>query len=527
MTNISNPKNFPDSSAFVSRSAFRFFSGTLLSRVSGMFRDVIMAFFFGTSASLAAFLLAYRFVYLLRRVFAEGVLHQGFIPHFETVRANDPRKGALFFRDLFWSMAILVGAILVVGSLGLLCFSGEIPKLMLSMLPGIFFICLFGLSTGLLQAEKSFFIPSVAPVGFNAIWILGILAFRGMSMDKAAEGLALIISFAFFVQWGITLPRMWKYLRQYLSVKEMFRGKVFSEELRTLVQPLLLGMVGVAAMQVNSAVDGVFARWADLEGPAYLWYAIRLQQLPLALFALALSSALLPSLSRAYEAQDESRFQALMTFVKKRAFTLIFPCMIGIFVLGAASMNFLFGRGDFTELSTLRSTICLWCYGIGLLPAAFILIYAPSFYAKKDYKTPMIGFVGASLLNICLNGLLVFAFDLGAASVALATSITAYLNALYLSYKAGQKTKSLVSMAKVGFCSVVAGIVALLIGAMMGDATLDIWRGRLAFSRNLSSQFLQLLIPTIAYFGTFFGLSKLVKSEDVLSLKSTSYRSEI
>ncbi len=507
-----------DSPAFLSRSAFRFFSGTLISRVSGMLRDMIMAFFFGTSAPLAAFLLAYRFVYLLRRVFGEGLLHQGFIPHFETVRVDDERKGAIFFRDLFWTMAIVIGVVIGLGAIGLSLFSTQTSKLMLWMLPGVFFICLFGLSTGLLQAEKSFFIPSVAPVGFNVIWIVGIMAFQSIPMERAVFGLALVISVAFFFQWGLTIPKVWGYLRKHLSPKEIFQGNFFSKELRALSQPLLLGVVGVAALQVNSAIDGVFARWADLEGPAYLWYAIRLQQLPLALFGIAISSALLPSLSRAVKAGDESHFQALLSFAKKRTFTLIFPCVIGIFVLGAASMNLLFGRGDFSQMATAQSTVCLWCYGVGLLPAALILIYAPAFYAKKDYKTPMLGALGASLLNVGLNTLLVFIFSLGAASVALATSLTACLNAAYLARKLHQEPGAFVSMAKVAFSALVSGGIASLVGTMLGDSTLGVWGKEAYFTRDLGLQITQLLVPTVLYFGTFLGLSKLLKSEDVLDL---------
>ena len=496
-----------DTSQFVSRSALKFFSGTALSRISGMLRDMSMAFCFGTAAPLAAFLLVYRFVYLIRRLLGEGLLHQGFIPHFETKKALDPRKGALFFRDLFWSLSLLLGILVACSEVALCFFEGETIKLAMWMLPGIFFICLFGLASGLLHAEKSFFLPSVSPVASNVVWILGVIFLARLEISHAVKGLAMTLSVAFFVQWVMTVPKTWAFLRSQLSVKEIFSGAVFSSELKELMRPLLLGVVGVAAVQINSVIDGIFVRFADLEGPAYLWYAIRLQQLPLALFGIALSSALLPSLSRAVEEGAMERYRSLLDFAKTRTFSLIFPCVMGIFVLGLSSINLLFGRGGFTPEATYQTTLCLWCYGLGLLPAAFVQVLAPGFYAKKDYRTPTLGFVYASLINIGLNTLLVFYFKLGAASVALATSASTLFNMIYLWKSLKQPTTGFFEMTRVGVLSLIAGGVALGMGYfLLKDGTIPMCFGNLPFPRDLPTQFLHLGLQTAIYFSIFFAL---------------------
>lgn len=496
-----------DSTQTLTRSALRFFSGTSISRVSGLVRDMTMAFCFGTSPALAAFFLAYRFVYLIRRLFGEGLLHQGFIPHFETKKNEDPRRGALFFRDLFFSLSILLGGLIVVAEIVLSFSSSETAKLAMWMLPGIFFICLFGLSTGLLQSERSFFLPSVSPVASNAVWILGVLALRSLPIHQAVVGLSIVLSFAFFVQWGLTLPRIFRFLRQSLSLKEIFSIAPFSPELKSLARPILLGMIGVASTQINSAIDGIFALWADLEGPAYLWYAIRIQQLPLALFGIAISSALLPSLSRAIEEGATARFESLLNFAKRKIFFLIFPCVVGIFVLGLASVNLLFGRGDFGVNAVYETTLCLWCYGIGLLPSAFVQIVAQGFYAKKDYSTPTKGFVSAALLNTGLNALLVFWLDLGAASIALATSASTLFNAYYLSHKLGLKT-NYGPMLKVGSCAVLAGMAALSLGYLIGDGTLLFWRGEASLPNTVTMQLYHFGVQTGLFFLVFFGLCR-------------------
>jgi len=508
-----------DTSKTVSRSALSFFSGTLLSRVSGMLRDMVMAFFFGTSPALAAFFLAYRFVYLLRRLLGEGLFHQGFIPHFEAKNKVDPREGALFFRDLFWSLAIFLGGLLLAAALflysllhfGVISSGGEqIARLSLWMVPGIFFICLFGLTSGLLQSGRKFFLTSSAGVIFNLVWITGAILLHPLPIDQAVVGLAAILSVAFFCQWGATVLPTWQSLHPFLSKKELFRPQLFSRELKKLVGPLLFGIVGVASMQINSAVDVIFARCGSMEGPAYLWYAIRLQQLPLALFGIALASALLPSLSRKHASGDVAGFSSLLQFASKRTFLLILPCVVGIFLLGGASINMLFGRGDFSLLATEKTTLCLWGYGIGLLPAAFIQIFAPAFYARKDYRTPMIGFVASAVVNIALNAYMIFSLHLGAEAVAFSTSIAAWLNGIYLFTQLKKaRSESPVSkewgyFMKVSACCLFAGVLGLAGRGL-------VFEGGAHFPRDLISQISRFGIPALIYFAALFPLSKVIR----------------
>ena len=489
-----------DSPQFVFRSAAKVFSGTLISRITGMLRDIAMAFCFGTSPTLAAFLLSYRFVYLLRRLFGEALLHQGFIPHFETLRSQDPKAGAVFFRDLMTTMAILVGGVILVGEGGLALIAGQTAHLSKLLLPGIFFICLFGISSGLLQAEKTFFLPAASPALFNCIWIVGIFFLRNLSIESAFAGLALLLFFAHIAQFGVTVPKTWGYLRCHLSLSECFKPHPFSPELKRLLRPLLLGVLGVAPLQINSAIDGVFARFASLEGPAYLWYAIRMQQLPLALFGLSLSSALLPSLSRAFQAKDTQHFSTLLRSAEIRMFTLIFPCVIGILVLGAASVNLLFGHGDFGLTSVIGTTKCLWAYGLALLPASFVQILAPAFYAQKDYTRPAIGFAISTVLNIGLNSLFVFYFHLGASSIALATAFSSFFNLIYLYSRLEGLPKFTGAFTKVSLAALIAGLAAFVVESFFFGAVFDM-------PRVLGMQLLQFGVPALVFFASFYVLA--------------------
>lgn len=511
-----------DSSQLLIRFAFRFFSGTALSKISGLIRDMTMAFFLGTSPSLAAFLIAFRFVYLARRLFGESLFHQGFIPHFEEKRKQDPKKGALFFRDLFWTLALFLGLFLLTAFLILSAFSTEVARLSSLMLPGIFFLCLFGFCTGLLQSEKSFFIPSVSPVISNVVWIAGIFFLRDLAPSQTAFGLAITLSIAFFFQWMMTLPKIWGFLKKYLSFKDFIHPSFFSSEIRTFIRPLFFGMIGIASVQINSAMDGIFARFASLEGPAYLWYAIRLQQLPLALFGLAFSSALLPSLSRAFEQKDHPLFFHLLSSARKQTFALTFPCVVGIFVLGLSSINLLFGRGDFSGLSIQQSTLCLWGYGLGLFPMAMVQIYAPAFYARKDYRTPMFGFIISTLLNLSLNALFVFYFHLGPASIALSTSISSIVNWVYLSYYLKKPKESWFSSWKVAFCSLLAGGTVMILGKFfLNDSSLILLGKNLFLPRDFKDQIVHFSGQTVLFFLLFFTLCSCFKAQDITRFYSS------
>lgn len=479
----------------------------MVSRITGMLRDMVMAYAFGASAQLAAFLLAYRFVYLIRRLFGESLLHQGFIPRFEAIRSRDSLKAARFFRDLMASLSIVLLLLIVAGEGVLSLIGGEVSTLMSWMLPGTFFLCLFGLTSGLLNTEKSFFIPAVSPAVFNIVWILGVLAVAKQPIEGAVFRLALIVTVALVFQFGMTLPKVASFLRSQLRGKDLWKCRPFSKDLAGLSTPLLLGVVGVAAVQVNSAVDGVFARFAALEGPAYLWYAIRMQQLPLALFGLALSSALLPSLSRSFERGDQEGFRALIRTSLLKIHYLLIPCTIGIFVLGASSVNLLFGRGDFDALATTQTTLCLWGYGLGLVPMAVTQILASSYYARKDYRTPALGFLYSAILNIAVNALLVFGLNLGPASIALATSGAALFNVLYLKKGEGIRVAPPFVFTSV---VVVCGLMTVSIGNVMGDATLRLFSVSPEYARQTLTQLVQFGIQASFFFGSLALILKII-----------------
>jgi putative peptidoglycan lipid II flippase len=184
----------------------------------------------------------------------------------------------------------------------------------------------------------------------------------------------------------------------------------------------------VGAVQVNAFLDVLFARYADLSGPVYLWYSIRLEQLALAVLGFACVSTVVPQLSRLIKSQNMQGAQNLFSLSFKRILFVMIPATFALLALGGYSVNMLYGHGHFSEVAISQTTLCLWAYGIGLVPATMIVLMSSLFYASGDFKTPTKVAVFTILVNLLLNSFFVFGLHMGAVSTALATSISLWVN---------------------------------------------------------------------------------------------------
>ena len=404
-----------------------------------------MAYAFGTHASVAAFLMAFRFAHLLRRIFGDSAMNSAFVPLFEELRntEEDSSHAARFFRDLTATLATVLGFIIAAGAITLTTSiivlkpspaTREVLVLTCIMLPSLLFICLSAINSALLQCDGRYFTTSAAPIAFNFVWIAATLALAKTPVTDAMPWLAAAIVIAGAMQWSSTLPHTLKTLK-------LAGGKIqlFSPTVRRLAAPLSLGILGVGAGQINSALDTLFARYADAEGPALLWYAIRIQQVPLALFGISLAGALLPSLSRAEKNGKREEAKRLLRYGLKRTTLWMIPCTVVLCIAGPIGIKLLFAHGSFGVSSADATSQCLWGYAVGLIPMALVLIQAPAFYARSDYSTPTRAAIASVVVNIALNSVMVLWMDWGAASVALATGISAWVNAGLLLWASSQQ----------------------------------------------------------------------------------------
>ncbi len=525
MSEIDVQKPAADAPKTVVRSAIQFFFGTILSRFSGFFREVALGAWFGASPVLAAFFVAYRFSQLLRRLFGESSLLSSFSPHYEQLRAHSPEKAGQFFRDLFASMLGLLGSLIIVLETILFAWwkwgsasanTQEILFLTMVMLPGVLFVCLYALFSALLQTDRKYFLPSVAPIFFNIIFLAVLWSVKDWVPKAATIALAIGVTLAYFVQWLSLLFSTGSVLRQI----QWSQVRIWTPELQKMVAAMSLTIIGIGAVQINSFIDTLFARSADLSGPAYLYYAIRLYQLPLALFGIALSSALLPPLARALQAGDKPQFLSLIHFSLKKSLCLMIPMTVLLLVFGDAIVNAVYGRGAFDSAATLETTRCLWGYTLGLVPAVLVLLLAPAFYAQKDFKTPLKASLLSVVLNLLLNILFIYGFSWGPASVAASTSIAAFLNAGYLFYRLKKQEGALLDLpVKIALASLLSGIVTLSVGYfLLGGTAATILFGEIQFSRDLITQVLHLVIYGGVFVLFFFSYAWMFKIDEVFQL---------
>lgn len=532
MSEIEIQKPTADAPKTVARSAIQFFFGTILSRFSGFFREVALGAWFGATPILAAFFVAYRFSQLLRRLFGESSLLSSFSPYYEELKAHSPDKAGRFFRDLFASMVTLLGTLIIILETALFAWwkwggsspeTQEILFLTMLMLPGVLFVCLYALFSALLQTDRKYFLPSVAPIFFNLIFLGVLWSVKEWVAEEATIALAIGVTLAFFVQWVSLLPSTGAILKQ-IVWSEM---KLWTPELKKMVSAMSYTIIGIGAVQINSFVDTIFARSADLSGPAYLYYAIRLYQLPLALFGLALSSALLPPLARALQAGDKQKYLSLLQFSLKKSLMFMIPMTLGILVFGESIVNVVYGRGAFDLTATFETTLCLWGYVVGLVPGVLVLLLAPAFYAKKDFKTPLKASLISVGLNLVFNLVFIYGVRWGAASVALATSIAAFVNAALLFNTLKQREgkfldqPTLVVTFKVTLCAVLAALVTGVVGYYLvgGTALSLLFQGAdVTFTRDIFVQALHLIIYGGMFVLLFFSYAWMMKLDEVFQL---------
>lgn len=423
----------------LTRSTARFFSGTLLSRITGLLRDIAMAIAFGDHPAVGAFMVAFRFSNLFRRLFGEGALQATLVPHFEGLRAISEAKAYLFFRDFASSLVVLLASVVLVSEGALLLLGkGEVIRLTALMTPGLIFISLYGIYLAFLQCHHKLFMASVAPAFCNIVWIIGTFALRSWDVDRAMPILATLVVAGVALQWAVTIPQTKRLLANYPKTKIT----LFSSEVRKMGKSASIGLIGAGAMQISACVDALFARWADVRGPVYLWYALRLEQLPLALIGIACTSALIPRLSRSIKRGNRAEEQSLIALGMRQMLLLLTPMTLGLLLLSQPLVRLMYGHGAFTHSAIAKTSQCLVAYGAALVPSVLIILYTSIAYARNKHRLPTKAALIAIGLNALLNAFFVFVLKLGAVSIALATAISTWGNFFMLHKTVGSGTIS-------------------------------------------------------------------------------------
>ena len=430
----------PDAHPRLARSAGVFGLATITSRILGLVRDVVLAYYFGAGNAADAFRVAFRVPNLVRALFAEGAMSAAFVPTFTRHLALHGRARAWHLANSVINALIIVTMVIVV--LGLVFadplvrfFAGEfasVPgKIELTvhltriMLPFLTMVAVAAALMGMLNSLGHFFVPALAPAMFNVAAILVGVTMVPMAGPLGVEPITI---------WavGTLMGGLGQLLIQWPPLaREGFRYRpVLDTRDEGLRQVLLLmgpGTLGLAATQINVLVNTILATSEGTGAVTWLDFAFRLMYLPIGLFGVSIAAAATPAVSRMVAAADVGRIRTTIAGAIGLMLLLNVPAMAGLIVLARPIVAAIFERGQFTAADTEATAGALQFYAIGLVGYSIVRIVSPTFYALQRSRIPVMVSAGSVVVNITLNLALVRV--MGYRGLALGTSVTALINA--------------------------------------------------------------------------------------------------
>jgi len=412
---------------------------TFLSRITGFVRDSLIAAILGVSGLTDAFFVAFKLPNFFRRFFAEGAFNAAFVPLFSGILVTSgPIAARLYGEKIF--------ALLFFGLTGfVLLFENFMPTVVFLFAPGfdatstrfdlavdlsritfpyILFISLASLFSGILNSMGKYAAPAGAPIILN-LTMIGALLLIFFEWISPGRGLAWAVFWAGLFQLGwLWVSCHFEGMGIKLSLPQL------TPEAKTLIRLGIPGAISAGVIQVNLFMDMIFASWLPTGSVSYLFYADRLNQLPLGVIGIAISTALLPELSKHVKAGNHLLTHHTQNRALEFALAITLPAAIGLIILANPLVALLFERGAFTSQDAQATGYTLSAFALGLPAYVLVKVLQTQFFARQDTKTPMRIAIGAVILNFILNCILIGPFSY--VGLALSTAISAWFNALIL-----------------------------------------------------------------------------------------------
>ncbi|MFZ5863590.1 MAG: murein biosynthesis integral membrane protein MurJ [Nitrospirota bacterium] len=412
---------------------------TMLSRVLGFVRDMVVARAFGASHVADAFYVAYRIPSLLRELFAEGSMSAAFVPVFTQTLTTESREEARRLARAAFSLILVIVTTMTVLGIALAPwlvaviapgFGDDPGKAALTtdltriMFPYLLWISLAALAMGMLNSVRAFAAPALSPALFNLAIIAAVLLLAPF-LDEPVLAVACGVFIGGLAQLLVQLPSL---RRTDLALGWLWQPS--HPGLRRMGLLLIPTLVGLSVSQVNIFINTLLASYLAQGSVTYLYYAMRLVQFPLGVFGVALSTALLPTLSTHAAKQDATGLRETMAFGLRLIMFITIPAMIGLIALRTPIIHVLFQHGKFEAADTVGTASAVLGYTVGLWAFAGVRVVAPVFYARQDTKTPVIVAAASVMVNIGLSLVLMGPFGHG--GLALATAVASCVNFVVL-----------------------------------------------------------------------------------------------
>jgi putative peptidoglycan lipid II flippase len=465
----------------IARAATTIGMGTLLSRILGFLRDMVIAQFFGAGMAADAFFVAFRIPNLWRRLVGEGSLTISFIPVYTEYLTRRSKEETEEVTHIAFTLA---GVLLLVLTLFGIFFSPVLIRIVAPgfiqnpekfqltialnqiIFPYLFFMGLFALCMGILNSMRHFFAPAIAPIFLNLSMIVSVLFFYRV-LQKPIMALAVGVLAGGLIQFLFQIPFLLK-----RGVTFRFNFNFRHPTIRRMGSLMIPGLIGTAVYQINVFIDTIFASFLPSGSVSYLFFADRLMEFPLGIFAIAIGMASLPSLSGLASQGKKEELTETLSFTFRLVSFISIPAMVGLISLKTPIIHLLFQRGQFDTRATVMTAQALFCYSLGLWAIAGARTIAPAFYSLQDTWTPL------KIALICLVAnvlfIAIFIYPLKHAGLALATSLSSTLNLLLLFWKLSPKLggldlkKTVRSFLRNLLCSLPMGVASYLI-CSLGD----------------------------------------------------------
>jgi len=495
---------------------------TMVSRILGFCRDILIAAYLGAGPMADAFFVALKLPNLFRRLFGEGAFNAAFVPAFATALT---RQGPAVARQLAERLATLMAM-----WLSLLCGLGIVfmPQVLAVLAPGfsgrgagqmalaveltrivfpyLVFICLTALVSGVLNAMGRFTAAAAAPIFFN---VLSMAALFALSPFVATPAHALA--------WGVMASGAVQLALVWWAAAQAGMGLLpvlprLSAPEKAVLRKMVPGLLGAGVTQLNLAVDVVIASLLPAGAVSLLYYADRVAQLPLGVIGVAISTALLPMLAAQLSAGQALSAHRSMNRGLEITLALCVPAAVALAVLAQPIMAVLFQRGAFTADDARGAAEVLVVYAAGLPAFVLVKALAPGFFARGDTRTPVIIGLACVALNLALNLLFLWTGWLGAPGIALATVVSAWANAAAMAWLLNRRGLWVADR------RLRRATPRLLAAALAMGALLALWSGRVPMAAGLAGTAL-LGLACLLGAATYFGVAQLTGGLDLRVLR--------
>ncbi len=424
---------------------------TLVSRVLGYIRDMVMSWAFGTGLAADAFYVAYRIPNLLRELLAEGSMSAAFIPVFTETLTKESKESAVHLANAVFARLLVILVILTglgilfapfvvkVIAWGWIHKAGNEEKYLLAvtltriMFPYLLFIGLAALAMGVLNSLRSFLMPALSPVMLN-VMIISAVALGMRFLSQPVMGVAVGVVLGGMCQFLIQVPGLRK---QGMRMRPEFTpSHPGVKKIGLLALPVFLSS---SVNQLNIFMGTIFASFLPTGSITYLFYGMRFIHFPLGIFGIAVATAVLPSMSAQAARKEMAEFRETLSFGLRLVFFIMFPAMAGLIALRIPIVTLLLQHGRFDQASTAGVASAVLFYAVGLWSFAGVRIVVQAFYSLQDTRTPVKIAIIALVTNIVLSAAFVFWTPLAHGGLALAASLASMVNISLLTIQLRKK----------------------------------------------------------------------------------------